>query len=223
MSSSLPASASFRVLFGRAKPAVPTECELPASAEPTTEELLKAVQEKDREAFALLFGRYSRLVVSIGNKVLGTEAEAEDLVQDVFLFLWSKSRLFVPCDRYPAHDWVVRVIYHRAFDRRRYLMTRLYYYRANGESEKRLDAAAAGTSRADWLTDQNHRRSVLESAFKALTERQRRVLILHFYEGFSLREISAQVGEDYGNVRNHLYRGIDRLREYVRITDCDID
>lgn len=202
----------------------PKECELTAeaSSEPSTDSLIQRIQHEDREAFAILFRRYSRLVVSLGYRVLGTYAEAEDLVQDVFLYIWTRCKSLKPHEHHSMHDLVIRVIYHRAFDRRRYLMSRLYWHGANGD-EKRIDKFAARNSTTCKLADSIHRRRLLESAFTRLSPRQQRVLRLYYYEGFSLREISEKIEDTFDNVRNHWARGIQRLRECVRINDWDGD
>ena len=57
--------------------------------------------------------------------------------------------------------------------------------------------------------------SCLRPAFEELSEDQRKTLMLHFYEGYTIREISDRLGQPFGNVQHHLYRGIDRLRRHV--------
>ncbi len=129
--------------------------------------LLLRIQKRDRDALAELFDRYSRLVLSIGWKVLRDPCEAEDLVQDVFLFIWTRGDLFDPnpCEaedlvqdvflfiwtrgdlfdprRGDAHRWLVQVFYHRAFNHRTFL--------------KRCFRRDAGTTPA-WLSahDRGH-------------------------------------------------------------------
>src|SRR5215471_10497694 len=129
--------------------------EVTCDANAGTEELLLRIQHRDSQALAALFKKYCRLVFTIGNRVLRSPAEAEDLVQDVFLFVWTRSALFVPGNR-SGHDWIIRVIYHRAFDRRRYLMTRLAYNsRGQGQSacysnqEEREDRSARLVSKEE--------------------------------------------------------------------------
>lgn len=202
----------------------PKECELTrnASSEPTTDVLIERIQRQDRDAFAILFRRYSRLVVSLGYKVLGTYAEAEDLVQDVFLYIWTRCKSFKQDERHSMHDLVIRIMYHRAFDRRRYLASRLHWHPANGD-EKRIDTFSARNSTTCKLADSIHRRRVLASAFTRLSPRQQRVLSLYYYEGFSLREISEQIQDSMDNVKNYWARGLQRLRECVRINDWDGD
>ena len=53
----------------------------------------------------------------------------------------------------------------------------------------------------------------LLSAFEDLTEIQRLTLELFYFQGLELREISERLNESLGNVRHHLYRGLERLRK----------
>lgn len=183
--------------------------------------LLVRVQQADSHALAQLFDKYSRLVFSIGNRVLRSPTEAEDLVQDVFLFLWSRSKLFVPGKR-SAHEWIIRVIYHRAFDRRRYLMTRLAYNNGNEGNVARDNNRDGDGDRVSRLASNEKNfgellywQSYLENAFEELSSDQRNTLTLFFYEGYTLAEISQKVGQPLMNIRNYYYRGLKRLEKYV--------
>lgn len=220
-----PADAITEAFLGTVRPQdAPKECELTqeASSEPTTDVLVERIQREDRDAFAILFRRYSRLTVSLGYKILGTHAEAEDLVQDVFLYIWTRCKSFKQDERHSMHDLVIRIMYHRAFDRRRYLMSRLHWHPANG-NEERIDTFSARNSTTCKLADSIHRKRVLASAFTRLSPKQQRVLSLYYYEGFSLREISEQIQDSMDNVKNYWARGLQRLRECVRINDWDGD
>jgi RNA polymerase sigma-70 factor (ECF subfamily) len=48
-----------------------------------------------------------------------------------------------------------------------------------------------------------------------LTEDQQATLRLHFFEGYTFAEIAEKLGQSYANVRNHHYRGLEKLRTYV--------
>jgi RNA polymerase sigma-70 factor, ECF subfamily len=73
------------------------------------------------------------------------------------------------------------------------------------------------TSGADYdrtvegLFGRNGWRTMLES----LTEGQRETLRLHFFEGCTFAEIAERLGESYANVRNHHYRGLEKLRKQL--------
>jgi RNA polymerase sigma-70 factor, ECF subfamily len=87
----------------------------------------------DREALARLFERYFRLVRAISARILGDTGEAEDLVQDVFLFLQRKCSVF-DRTKSSARSWIVQMTYQRAIERRRYLSVRQFYRGADDQT-----------------------------------------------------------------------------------------
>ena len=73
-------------------------------------------------SFAVMPG----LVRAVGYKILRDDSEADDLLQDVFLFIHQKSAVFDGSKSSPR-SWIVQMAYHRAIDRRRYLDSRHFY------------------------------------------------------------------------------------------------
>jgi RNA polymerase sigma-70 factor (ECF subfamily) len=51
--------------------------------------------------------------------------------------------------------------------------------------------------------------------FDVLSENQRQTLQLFFFEGFTLEEIALQLGQTRGNIKNHYFRGLDKLRRQL--------
>jgi RNA polymerase sigma-70 factor, ECF subfamily len=185
--------------------------------EPDDETLLLRLQTADMEALGLLFHRYAQLLLRIARRVLKHNQEAEDLIQDVFLFVFHNGVKFDPA-KSPARSWLMQVTYHRAFDRRRYLTTRSFYDR---EDRRDLFTGSQSSDRGDNPEDFFTWQSCLRPAFKELSEDQRRTLVLYFFEGYTLREISERLEQPFGNVQHHLYRGIDRLRKRVFHSNAD--
>ena len=183
-------------------------------AEFCDEALLTKICGGDRDALALLFRRYARCVRSVGRRILGNRAEADDLVQEVFLYIHRKSSLF---DRTKgsAGSWIVRVAYTQAFLRRRQLKAQGFYLSGITdkpvESDRRGDKGAHYDQTVEGLFGRNGWRRVLGS----LTEDQRETLRLHFFEGYSFEEIAEKLGQSYGNVRNHHYRGLEKVRKHL--------
>src|SRR6266850_1984320 len=90
---------------------------VPTSTEESDECLAARVIDKDRDALAILFRRYSRLVRGIALRILGDASEADDLLQDVFLFVHRKVSVFDP-NKASFRSWIVQMTYQRAIDRR---------------------------------------------------------------------------------------------------------
>jgi RNA polymerase sigma-70 factor, ECF subfamily len=181
----------------------------------TDEFLVARTSDGDREALALLFRRYARMVRTVAQRILRDPGEAEDLLQEVFLFVFRRAALFDP-GRGSARSWLVQVTYHRAFDRRRHLTARHFY--TNLELEEAVlggEEPRAGTSSYEQTLEGALGREALGRIEEALSEDQRRVLRLCFVEGYTLSEIAALLGQTPGNVRNHYYRALEKMRAQV--------
>ena len=62
--------------------------------EPSDESLLLQISTGDRDALAVLFRRYARLVWSVAERIVRNKAEADDLLQDVFLLIQERASVF---------------------------------------------------------------------------------------------------------------------------------
>jgi RNA polymerase sigma-70 factor (ECF subfamily) len=179
--------------------------------EVSDEILMVRVTGGDQQALGCLFQRYGRLSRSIASRILKDAAEAEDLVQDLFLFIQRKCGMF-DCSKSSARSWIVQMAYHRAIERRRYLATRQFYTHAEVESRGH-QVVGKPTTESDYSAEVVFGRNGLEKVLEGLSEDQRETLRLHFFEGYTLAEISEKLGQPRGNVRHHYYRGLDRLRK----------
>jgi RNA polymerase sigma-70 factor, ECF subfamily len=176
--------------------------------------LLERIQIGDREALALLFRRYALPVRNIGRRVLQDKMEAEDLVQEVFLYIHRKSGLFDGA-KGSASSWIVQVAYTQALLRRRRLKSQGFYL--SGITDKRDEYEQANDKGANYdrtvegLFGRNGWKRIVED----LTDDQRETLRLHFFEGYTFAEIAEKLGQSYANVRNHHYRGLEKLRRHL--------
>src|SRR5713226_9693512 len=154
---------------------------------------MRRITEGDQEALGCLFQRYARVVHSIAARILRDTAEAEDLVQDLFLFIRRKCAIF-DSSKSSAGSWVVQMAYQRAIERRRYLTTRHFYTRA--EIQNTADRVVGmPTVENDYSAEAVFGRNGLKKVFDTLSEDQRETLRLHFFEGYTLVEISAKLGQ----------------------------
>jgi RNA polymerase sigma-70 factor (ECF subfamily) len=172
------------------------------------EDLLSQVTDGSKEALSILFRRHARPVFNVARRILRDTSEAEDLVQEVFLFLFQKARLFDPA-KGSATSWIIQMTYHRAIDRRRYLGSRQHY------NSQELNEELLHSTNGRVSINEVAGRQLLERLREELSAEQRQTLELHFFEGFSFHEIAEKTGQTFGNVRNHYYRGIERLRSHI--------
>jgi RNA polymerase sigma-70 factor, ECF subfamily len=177
--------------------------------------LLEQVREGDKEALGVLFRRHARSVRNSAYRILRNEAEADDLVQDVFLFIFRKAALF-NSTRWSARSWIIHVTYHRAFDRRRYLNSRHFY------TSQKLDDTAyrLADSRKEPPFHERSMEGILGKPLMAsftatLTPEQQETIRLYFFEGYALKEIAELTGRSLVNVRSYYYRGLERMRKFI--------
>src|SRR5262245_53624645 len=94
----------------------------------TDEDVMEQLRKGHPDALPILFDRFHRLVMKIALRILRNSAEAEDVMQDIFLELFNKADQF---DRAKgsAKTWVLQYAYHRSLSRRQYLALRSFYDR----------------------------------------------------------------------------------------------
>jgi RNA polymerase sigma-70 factor (ECF subfamily) len=180
---------------------------------PSDETLLSLLQAGEQNALGCLFQRYARIVNSVAARILRDAAEAEDLVQDLFLFIRRKCVIF-DSSKSSARSWIIQMAYHRSIERRRYLTSRQFYARMEIENSAG-QVVGTPTTESDYSAEAVFGRNGLSKVLKSLTEDQRETLCLYFFDGYTLAEISQKSGQTFGNVRNHYYRGLDKLRKQM--------
>jgi RNA polymerase sigma-70 factor (ECF subfamily) len=136
------------------------------------------------------------------------------------LYIHRKSALF-DSSKGSASSWIIQVAYTQALLRKRRLKSQGVYL--SGITDKPVECDHRGDNGAHYdqtvegLFGRNGWRRVLES----LTEDQRETLRLHFFEGYAFEEIAEKLGQSYGNIRNHHYRGLEKVRKHL--ADCELN
>jgi RNA polymerase sigma-70 factor (ECF subfamily) len=190
-----------------------SRADLTAIGEISDELLLEQLSQGTKEALAILFRRHARAVRNVACRILRDEAEAEDLVQDVFIFLFRKAALFNPLHG-TARSWIVQVAYHRAFDRRRYLNTRRFYSsRGVEDAAEKLADARPEKLFTEWSLEGVWGKESAARLRNYLSPAQLATIELYFFKGLTLEEIAEHLGQTLGNVRNHYHRGLEKLRK----------
>lgn len=178
------------------------------------EGLMAQICDGSREALAILFRRYARLVRTVAMRILRDDSEADDLLQDVFLFVHRNCSLF-DSSKAALRSWIVQMTYHRAIDRRRYLNSRHFYTRLDLDGVPDLPEPQSESREEHDQIDSLVGNTTIQGLLDTLTEDQRNTLSLHFFEGYTFGEIAVKLDQSLGNIRNHYYRGLDKLRKQV--------
>jgi RNA polymerase sigma-70 factor, ECF subfamily len=187
-----------------------------SSTDTSDEFLIAEICTGDREALAALFERYARLTRSVAVRILRDIAEAEDLVQDLFLFIERKCGIF-DSSKSTARSWIVQMAYQRAIDRQRYLKSRQFY--AQPIQPNSTQVVGKPTTESDYSAEAVFGRNGLEKIVHSLSIDQRETLRLHFFDGYTLAEVAKKLSQPLGNIRHHYYRALEKLRKEMFAND----
>jgi len=175
--------------------------------------LMAQICEGSREALAVLFRRYARVVRAVAYRVLRDTSEADDLLQDIFLMVHRDCKTF-DSSKGPARFWILQMAYRRAISQRRYLTSRHFYTRLDLEdAASELADPRSIPARLDDLIDAGLANGCLHGVFTALSDDQQQTLRLFFMEGYTFEEIAVKLGQSRGNVKHHYFRGLEKLRK----------
>lgn len=180
------------------------------------EELMSLISVGDKDALALLFRRYARIVRGVAYRVLRDASEADDLLQEIFLLIDRLCGSFNSA-KGSARFWILQMTYRRAISRRRYLTSRHFYTHLDlDQAANQLgDLSTNSGGNEDAMNSALERKEALQSWFAELSDSQRQTLHLFFFEGYTFQEIAAKLGQTVGNARNHYYRGLEKLRKHI--------
>ncbi len=172
----------------------------------TDEALFLSLKQGDKSALAVLYDRYSRLVYTIAFRTLNNGQEAEDLTQEVFLNLWQKSA-YNP-SRGSLSTFLSTVARNRSIDR---LRTRGNRQRILKGMTPQMPAVEA-FSLPEAQASQGERSQRVREALQTLPEKQRELLWLAYFHGFSQSEIARHTNIPLGTVKSRMRQGLLRLK-----------
>jgi RNA polymerase sigma-70 factor (ECF subfamily) len=143
------------------------------------EEILRRVAKGEAGAFRILVERHADRWHSLAFRLLGRRDTAEDVVQDVFLRLWSRPAAFRPLGA-RFSTWAHRVVVNRCLDR----------IRMAGEASMRGIEVEPSDPAPDALSRliEAEREHILQAEIARLPERQRVALVLVYSSGLSDKE-----------------------------------
>ncbi len=187
--------------------------EQPGAGAVTDGVLMKDISRRRHDALTELYGRHSKRLRATIDGVVHEEAEADDVLQEIFLQVWEEARRYSPKAGKPL-GWMVTIARRRAIDR---LRRRQAYCRARDRYEKRViqdsQAPRRDASRTLVLNDLHH---FLMKSIRALPQLQREAVELAFFNGLSHREIAAATHAPVGTVKTRLELGLQKLTHALR-------
>ena len=191
------------------KPAAP----LPSGA-PSDLELMEGIQREDPEALSQLYDRYNGILKALILRVIHNEAEADDLLQEIFMEIWNQAKNF-SAQRGKPLGWMVTLARRRAIDG---LRKKQAYVRAEErlqqETEQQPDAWVHNSTEEEILD--GDRRVLIRRVIGVLPPAQQQAIELSFFRGMSQREIAAKTNTPLGTVKTRLELGLKKIYDGLK-------
>ncbi|MGK7910447.1 MAG: sigma-70 family RNA polymerase sigma factor [Synechococcus sp.] len=178
------------------------------SPDTSDRELIQELKGGNQAALTLLYDRYGGLVYTVALKILKQPTEAEDLTQEIFLSFWKQDK-FDP-DRSALSTYLGILTRSRA-------LNRISSHSSRQRTLERLQGLFSSRNSSTPLEDASlsERKEILQRAVAQLSDQQRQILEMNFYQGLSHSEISQRLDIPLGTVKTTARRSLIQLREQL--------
>jgi RNA polymerase sigma-70 factor (ECF subfamily) len=173
----------------------------------TDEQLVRLVQEGDREKYSILMKRYDDKLSRYGRKFLSEKENIEDIVQDVFVSTFQNMNNFDTSLKFSS--WIYRIA-HNAF------VNGLKRQQRGAVLGLDLDTFVSHTVYEDPAVEAREHemmKTMIDRGLEELTPKCREAIILHYLEELSYKEMSDILKIPTGTVAVRVLRGKDALRK----------
>lgn len=171
-------------------------------------DLMQRVALDDQGAIEDLYDRFGSLVYRMAYQSMPSRADADDVVQEVFVRLWRTAGRYDP-KRAALVTWVMLIA-------RRHMVDRLRRYKARikpGALDEQWAPAETGESTPESSSEMEERFGAVMAKVETLPELQQIVVKRAYLRGQTLKQIGNELGIPLGTIKSALSRALGRLRE----------
>jgi RNA polymerase sigma-70 factor (ECF subfamily) len=181
---------------------------------PSDLELMEGIQAENPDALSQLYDRYNGILKALILRVIHNEAEADDLLQEIFMEIWGQAKNFSAQKGKPL-GWMVTLARRRAIDG---LRKKQAYARAEErlqqETEQQPDAWVHNATEEE--IEFGDRRVLIRRVITTLPVAQQQAIELAFFRGMSQREIAAKTNTPLGTVKTRLELGLKKIYDGLK-------
>ena len=157
---------------------------------------VRNLKQGDSKAFDDLFNKYSQRLYNFSLRYLKSEEEAEEVVQEVFLYIWEKRDGLNPDQSFNSYIFTIA-----------YNIIRKYFIkksRENAFKDEQLYIFLNEENNLDQLIDYKFLLEKVESMINSLPARRKEIFIKRKYEGLAIKQIADDLGISPNTVENQL-------------------
>lgn len=179
-------------------------------------ELMREISQFESRALEELYDRYSPLLYTIIKKIAPDEIIANQILVEVFVIIWRKATRF-DFHAGNVYTWLITLTRNKAIDtlrRERASQSTVQFYDDDYEDYFIIPTFTKGMDALDFKTAQTLKPKIEKSLAK-LTDTQKYVLHLAYYEGYTADEISDRLNVPVETVRGKVMTALHSLRDFL--------
>jgi len=176
--------------------------------------LLKKMSERDSSALSELYDLHSKYFYTIIYYILRDEAEAEDVLQEVFLQIWEKVDSYDESLGNPL-AWITRITRNKAIDR---LRSKGFKKRSNEIDLERVFnfSSDSASENPEKVTTTNQEQAEIVQALRTLNQNQRDLIEFAYFQGYSQSELAEHFKIPLGTVKTRMRTAMLSLRDRLK-------
>ena len=171
-------------------------------------ELVELFQKGNEASFNELVGRYQEKVYWITRKFVNDHDQADDIVQEVFVKVYSALKTFR--GESSVYTWLYRITVNVALNAIRKQRVRDFV-----RIDEFFETAEDENEQPDALFEKDEQQKLIEEAIAKLPEKQKAVFILRYHEELSYDEIAKILKTSVGGLKANYFHAIKKIGEYV--------
>jgi len=165
---------------------------------------IRRIAAGDASALDLLYDETHVILYSVAQSILGNAADSEEIVLDVFVYVWRSANTYVP-GRGTVITWLIMLGRSRALDRLRSRAA------TNGREVQCTESLTASALSRDG--NNSDHRIMVQRILEQLSCDEREIIELAFYSGFTHRELALKLNVPLGTVKTRVRTVLSRLRD----------
>ncbi len=192
---------------------------LPKEDQHNDYELMAALAGGDHDALSVLYDKYAGVMLALCRRILRDATEAEQLLLDVFTEVWQRADRYDETRATPL-TYLLTLCRSRAIDRCRSRRSKHGKWAVNDfTTDNTMESVVAPGQQPAEAVSTGEQGRLIRRAMGTLTDIQRKVLELAYFDGLSQSEIAEATGIPLGTVKSHVRMALIQLRQKLRNED----
>lgn len=181
----------------------------------TDTSLLDRIADGDEEALAQLYDLYSTVLFGLIRTIVNNKEIAEDLLQELFLLVWKRAERF-DASKGSVYTWLVTLARNKSIDK---IRSKSYRMQQKNKADEHsvlfanLVSDEKSPYESMWL---DKKTEILRNALNSIPDKQREVIEIAYFEGFSQSKIAETYNIPLGTVKTRMREGLDKLRVLLK-------